>query len=209
MLTRDDVLKQIEDDFDLLAGILVKYGAKDRIKGKDQGNPLGTEFTSDGNILYALIRYFIPQSVLEIGTHLGGSATHMSQAMWDSGEGGLIETVDINPDGWKKIQAMHLRYIVPTVANIDLYLPELIEQGIEFDFIFEDGLHSEGQVHNIYNAMHFILKSGGYIISHDTAMDGVGTYIRNGMKKGGTDMSKVRFYQVDGTPGFSMYRYEG
>jgi hypothetical protein len=46
-------------------------------------------------------------------------------------------------------------------------------------------------------------------MSHDTAMDGVGEYIRNGMRKGGADMDKMRFYQVDGTPGFSLYRFEG
>ncbi len=204
--TLSDLFIQLEKDFDIPTGLLNTYALEDDLKGKDKGNPHGTQYTMDGLFLYALVRYLHPKNILEVGTHYGGSAAHMAVACIRNKQGAIL-TVDIMPA--QAFIPSEYKDIITTIRyNIDSYLPKLIEEKQRFDFIFEDGLHSEGQVHNIYKCVPQILNEGRYIVSHDTAMDGVGDYIRNGMCKGGADMDAVRYYHLAGTPGFSVYRYE-
>jgi predicted O-methyltransferase YrrM len=113
-------------DFEFCESRLIKYANQDEIAGKDNGNQYGTEFTTDGNILYALIRYLQPQEVLEIGTHLGGSAMHIAAGLLDDGGGGYVETVDIDENAGSGIHAFYNSVLTQVTANIDLYLPELI-----------------------------------------------------------------------------------
>lgn len=200
------VLNQICKDFNWPAKALTAYSRRDKILGKDRGNPVGTHFTSDGKLLYALVRHLKPAMMLEIGTHFGGSATHIAAAMDLNGSGALY-TVDIEETSGRHIPAEYQDFVTVVHANIDHYLPQLVNQKMTFDCIFEDGAHSEGQVHNIYKYLPLIMNEGGYIISHDVAMNGVQQYIVNGMRKGGANLMSVRFYQVGDTPGVSIYQY--
>jgi predicted O-methyltransferase YrrM len=196
-------LKIIAADFGLNAAALVRYAKEDTRKGNAEGNPYGTSYGIEGKLLYALVRELKPKRILEIGTHHGGGANHLAAACLKNGFGEVV-TVDINPAAGQHIEDAHKEIVAVVHENIDYYLPTISEP---FDFIFEDGEHAEGQVHNIYNHLPTILNPGGYIISHDIAMDGVGDFIRNGMRKGGVNLEDVKVYVTAPSPcGMGIYK---
>lgn len=198
------LLRQIATDFDLDSKALIRYAREDTIKGKDKGNANGTAFTNDGKLLYALVRLLKPQHILEIGTYEGGSVTHMAAAVAKNGSGHII-TVDIWDGSGLAIPDEYLPYIEVVHENVDFFLDRFAASA--FDFIFEDGPHSEGGIHNIYGALPCILKPGSLILSHDTST-GVGDYIRRGMRKGGVNLDDVRYYEVSPV-GMSVYQFWG
>lgn len=196
-------LKQIADDFGLDGRALVRYAKEDTRKGNAEGNRYGTSYGIEGKMLYALVRELKPLRILEIGTYHGGGANHMAAACLKNGVGEVV-TVDINPSAGQHIEKKLSELVTVVHKNIDYYLPTITEP---FDFIFEDAEHAEGQVHNIYNHLPAILNHGGYILSHDIAMDGVGDFIRNGMKKGGVELKDVHTYITPPSPcGMGIYR---
>ena len=206
------VLKQIAEDFDLDGAALVKYAREDTIKGQDDGNPDGTAYTSDGKLLYALVRGLKPESVLEIGTYHGGSANHIAHAIKKNGYG-YVTTVDIWDGSGTSIATELHNFVTLIHQNVDDFIRDEKHETLDlklkpkYDFIFEDGPHSEHSVHGIYDALPFLLKPGGLILSHDTAT-GMGQYIRNGMEKGGVDLHCVKFYEIPGNPcGMSVYQF--
>lgn len=204
-------LKQIGEDFYLDGAAMVRYAREDKIAGKDQGNQYGTAYTVDGKLLYALVRELNPAHILEVGTYHGGSAVHMAQACKKNGHPGTgaITTIDIWEGAGVNIPKSLKPYIDVVTQNVDFWLDDYGLPGPFFDFIFEDGAHSEHQVHTIYQALPKILKPGGYVLSHDVST-GVGGYIRNGMVKGGVNLDDVRFYEIPGNPcGMSIYRFMG
>ena len=157
----------------------------------------------DGQILYALVRALQPDRVLELGTHLGGSATHIAQALMDNGSGSLI-CVDINPLAGSEIpEALQALRVEIIIADIDEYIRRPDVGG--FDFIFEDGGHSEFQVHTIYERLDKLLAPGGVIVSHDAAVEGVRDFIAAGIRKGiGQDAPT---YVIDPSPlGMTVYQ---
>ena len=156
----------------------------------------------DGQFLYTLMRALRPARVLELGTHMGGSAIHIAQALADN-EHGHLTCVDINPKAGRDIPEALSPYVTIEIADIDEYIRRGDVGG--FDFIFEDGAHSEFQVHTIYERLDKLLAPGGVIVSHDAAVEGVRDFIAAGIRKGiGVE---VPVYTVDPSPlGFTVYR---
>jgi spermidine synthase len=111
--------------------------------------------------------------------------------------------VDINPLAGRDIPDNLRSYVTVTIADIDDYIRR--DDVRDFDFIFEDGAHSEFQVHTIYERLDKLLAPGGVIVSHDAAVEGVRDFIAAGIRKGiGVE---VPVYTVDPSPlGFSVYR---
>lgn len=197
-------LQQIADDFGLDASALIRYAKEDKRKGNHEGNPHGTSYGIEGQLLYALVRELKPKRILEIGTYQGGGTSHLAAACKANGVGEVV-TVDIWEGAGQHVEKEVLDIVTIVHSNIDYYLPLINEP---FDFIFEDGEHAEGQVHNIYKYLPKILNPGGYILSHDIAMDGVGDYIRNGIQKGGISLEQIKVYITHPSPcGLSMYRF--
>lgn len=196
-------LKAIAADFNLDSTALIRYAREDTIRGQDKGNLDGTAFTNDGKLLYALVRLLKPQHILEIGTYRGGSVNHLAAAVIKNG-GGHIVTVDIWQRGGEAILDEYQDIVAVVHENSDFFLERFAAPA--FDFIFEDGPHSEHSVHNIYQSLPRVLEDGSFILSHDTDT-GMREYINNGMRKGGADMDAVRFYSVGLPVGMSVYRF--
>lgn len=196
-------LKQIASDYGLDGAAMVRYAKEDTRKGNAEGNKYGTSFGIEGKLLYALVRELKPARILEIGTYHGGGANHLAAACRKNGMGQVV-TVDIWPGAGQHIEEENRKFVTVIHENIDFYLPKITPR---FDFIFEDAEHAEGQVHNIYAALPQILNRGGFILSHDISMDGVGDFIRNGMKKGGVDLADVNVYVTPPSPcGIGVYQ---
>jgi predicted O-methyltransferase YrrM len=208
----NNVLRQIAERFDLDGAALVRYAREDKRKGQDKGNENGTAYTNDGKLLYAMVRLLRPDHILEIGTYKGGGTIHLAEAVKKNGapeKMGVVLSVDIWEGSGLAIPDELMGWVEVVHQNIDFWLDEYSLPEPFFDFIFEDGPHSEHSVHNIYQALPPILKPGGFILSHDTST-GMHNYIVNGMRKGGVDLDDVLFVDLPGNPcGMSVYRFEG
>jgi predicted O-methyltransferase YrrM len=199
-----DALEAIAGQLDISASDLLTYAQEDT-------RPSGSmPYVEECQVLYALVRALKPRRVLEMGTHKGGSATHIAAALQQNYEENRTEhrpyvtCVDINPNAGSDIPPGLLgRYVLMEITDIDEYIRR---PGVShFDFIFEDGAHSEFQVHTIYERLDKLLAPGGVIVSHDAAVEGVRDFIAAGIRKGiGVD---VPVYTVDPSPlGFTVYR---
>lgn len=202
MTTFDDTLSAIGEYLhvppDILAVAADRYPFADVPFGEF---PHGGIYPSEGRLLWTLIRVQKPAAVLELGTHSGGSATIMASALKANARG-FLTAIDIDPNAGWLIPDDVRDVIRQQTADIDRWIME--DPVAAYDFVFEDGAHSEHQVHTLYLNRHKFLKPDGLILSHDALVEGVGEYVKNGIKKGAA--KNVQYYAIDGSPlGISLY----
>ena len=197
---------------------LIGYSYEDEISGWDSGYgewPVGSLWTVEGRILYALIRALQPNMVVEIGTNVGCSASHIASALKENGHGKLM-TFDIatsivippDKDGhsavYKQgqlIPAQLLPFVEVVNADGIAFLNDSIG---EVDFVFEDGAHSFEGTRDAWVAGLAVLNPGGLLISHDAAHFLVGETIRKGIAAAGV---VPNIYEVQPSDcGLAIYR---
>jgi predicted O-methyltransferase YrrM len=161
---------------DLIGG----YHADERYRKWPTGSIWGVE----GQILYALIRALKPDSVLELGTYHGCSATHILAALKANGKGTLV-CVD---NGSNAPYAPAIGHLIPDelrdiVTLIDRDVVEYVQDTTQsYDFIFEDAMHSPAQVEAIWSAaVRGLLNPGGVMVSHDAMHFLVGDDVLRGI----------------------------
>lgn len=199
----EDYHMNLPDALEAIAMQLDLSGDQLNLFARMDTQPRGSmDYREECQVLYALVRALRPDRVLEMGTHMGGSATHIAQALADNRRGHLT-CVDINPLAGRDIPENLRSYVTIEITDIDDYIRR--DDVGSFDFIFEDGAHSEFQVHTIYERLDKLLKPGGVIVSHDAAVEGVRDFITAGIFKG--IGQAVPTYVVDPSPlGFTVYR---
>lgn len=149
----------------------------------DKGEaPVGSLFSVEGRILYAIVRAMQPAFLLEMGTCVGASTVHLAAACAATGRGRII-SVDSKvqlSQGWKVGQ------LIP--AGLGSAVSLVTSEGVGFiktqkraDFVFEDMMHSTPEVHAVWREAIRILTPGGVIISHDAAHFIVGHEVRDGI----------------------------
>ena len=199
-----ECLEQVARWYGISAGELIAYAAEDTLLGGVEGNPYGTSYAVDGHLLYALVRYTKPLRILEIGTDHGGSAKHMAAACKRNGKG-HIWTIDIDPATGEGLSGEDRQWITQITADAALWI--LQAQYAPFNFIFEDGPHSEFICHVVYKHLPTLLTLGGFILSHDVST-WVGTAILSGIEKGGVHREHLHTVTPEPSPlGFSIYRF--
>ena len=168
LLNNEAAAQAWEDDSKTLSALL---GGDDRWGGVNPG---------DRRAIYTLIMTAKPQSILEIGTHIGASTLHLAKALERSGSKGHITTVDIldvNKDNgpWLDLGMTHrpfdylkklkLENTVSFVTQKSTAFMETCDQ--TFDFIFLDGDHNADTVYKEISAALEKLNKGGMILLHD------------------------------------------
>ena len=135
----------------------------------------------DRRALWYLIRRLAPQSVLEIGTHVGGSTVHIAMALKSCGVPARFVTVDrhdVNDAGerhWMRYGvAMSPKDMLARLDCADsveftsaMSLDYLAGREEEFDFIFLDGSHRADVVYREIPLALKALQPGGHILLHD------------------------------------------
>jgi predicted O-methyltransferase YrrM len=131
----------------------------------------------DRRALYMLVKHLAPHSVLEVGTHVGASTTHIALAIKDTG--GHLDSVDIVD--------VNDRTNAPWVTGESRYSPaEMIERlGCDvtfhaqnsldylencqrkYDLVFLDDLHASVHVYRELPLALQRLNHGGYVILHN------------------------------------------
>jgi predicted O-methyltransferase YrrM len=132
-----------------------------------------------GRWLYDLVVQRKPERILEVGLAWGGSAIHLSAGQRDNG-GGLHIAIDpLQNTVWSGIGASEIRRLGLgdrpdgqdgfrlVERRSDALMPELLEKGEKFQFIFIDGDHS---FHAVFVDLYFaekLLDVGGLLILDD------------------------------------------
>jgi predicted O-methyltransferase YrrM len=129
----------------------------------------------DRRALYHLVAHFKPQSILEIGTHVGASTIYLASA--SQRFGGSLTTADIvdvnGPSGaWRTLgmPAPPRDFIerLGLSANfITTPAAEMLLGPRRYDLIFLDGDHSARAVYREISAALGPLNPGGLILLHD------------------------------------------
>lgn len=144
-------------------------------------NKGGAVNPGDRRAIWYLIRRLEPKSVLEIGTHVGGSTIHIAMALKACGPSASLVTVDqydVNDDAesqWiRHGVAMSPKDMLARLDCIDsveftsaMSLDYLSGRNEEFDFIFLDGSHSADVVYREIPLALKALRPGGHVLLHD------------------------------------------
>lgn len=175
----------------------------------DDGFPSGSLWRVEGQFLYSLIRALKPQSVLELGTWHGASATHILQGLHDNGRGGLdcadnraygdIVIGGMIPDGLRSHMTLH-------ATSLESMINSAFDMEVTYDFIFEDAMHTVEQVEYVWGMAMGLLNPGGVIISHDALHPIAGPVIREGIARAGygNEVEMVLIEPAD--CGFAVWR---
>lgn len=190
----EDALRQIAQDTKLDAVELASYAAEDDETGWDFGQgewPVGSLFAAEGRILYALVRAYRPETVVEFGSLFGCSSKHILGALIKNKHGKLI-SVDPAPqtlmDRFKPAELK--RWEIVRAKGEDAPLP------LSADIVFEDAAH--GAVGTEAMIKLGVSLNPAIILSHDAEHFLVGAAVREGFARGvGIDRPKTVL--VDGT----------
>jgi predicted O-methyltransferase YrrM len=169
LFRNDNTAAAWEADHALIKGV---FGHDNRPGGVNPG---------DRRAVYYLIHSLKPESVLEVGTHIGASTIYIARALKSGGSRGKVTTVDIldvnDPaEGpWKgaglKMAPRDFARQADCLDAIEFVrsgsINYLREAERKFDFIFLDGDHRAHTVYDEMAAALNILKPGGLILLHD------------------------------------------
>lgn len=155
-------------------GELVRYANEDQLGGYHWDGrlakwPMGSLFAEEGQVLYALIRKYKPQRIVEIGTLRGCSTAHMAMALSVNGGGGQIHTVDVNSSAGDLFPKHLAEYVTQHIGDGLAWLAGQEDESI--DFLFEDSSHGEDMCASIAALCKTKLKPGGILVMHDAAHD--------------------------------------
>lgn len=151
--------------------------------------PSGSVWESEGQMLYALVRYLKPEHVVEIGCLYGCSTTHIASALLKNGSG-WVTSVDNGANGQRgELIPLDKREVIKLVnGDGGDYLEGLADNSV--DFIFEDAGHGEEDVYRFTVLAMRKLKPGGLLINHDAMHDLA--YYGDGNKVPADDGQKIR-----------------
>jgi predicted O-methyltransferase YrrM len=104
-----------------------------------------------GQLLFRLVNYFQPKTILELGTSLGVTTCYLSAA--NSGSNvitieGCPETAAIAQENWSRLG---YKNILSQVGNFDELLPETLKNIQTLDFVFLDGNHRKQPTLDYFN----------------------------------------------------------
>jgi hypothetical protein len=170
-----DLLYQLAVENGLDALELVKYVDEDQLGGYHWNAALskwnvGSVFESEGQMLYALVRYLKPQTIVEIGSFHGCSTAHMALALKANGKGKIVAVDDVRNGAFHDQYPEELKSLVEMVVSEGSAYLATVPPG-SIDFVFEDSSHSEEDTYQISKAALQALIPGGFLINHDAMHD--------------------------------------
>jgi predicted O-methyltransferase YrrM len=126
--------------------------------------------------LYSVVTEHGCRSAVEIGMACGTSSLAISQALEDNGGGSLVsidpfQTQSYDGQGLAALRAANLATGHRLIEEPDYAgLPRLLEEGFRCDFVLVDGWHSFDHTFTNFFYADLLLKDGGILMVHDTAM---------------------------------------
>lgn len=162
---------------------LATYANEDPHDGWDENRgswPVGSIWTVEGRVLYAIVRALGLTNAVELGTRYGCSATHIAEALKANGAGKLT-TIDLYVHGPTELR-------IP--PHLDEYVEHITGEAVSYlamrdepiDLIFEDLDHSAQTVAAVAGIARQKLAPGGVLVVHDAMHFNVGKDVRRGLE---------------------------
>lgn len=169
MTTLNDALRQIAAFGSLDADALIAYAAEDTHGGRGDFPQSDTMCITraEGQIIYALVRALQPASVVEVGSFIGVSSTHLLAALDANGAGDLT-SIDVEAQPMVIPDALLPRW---SLAQMDAR--EYVWQPV--DFVMEDGDHTRDLTAKVLR--NAIRHGARCVVSHDAHNASVGTEV--------------------------------
>ena len=174
----DAALGLLADHFGLEAEALRAYAAEDTVGGYGRGDttgsnprwPGGSVWEGEGKALYALARALKPQTIVEVGSLVGCSASHLALACQRNGSG-TVYAVDPAAD-FSRVTPDLLPYIQLVKQDVFLWTPP--EQ---IGLVFEDGAHTPGFTQSVLERLRPHLAANAAVLCHDACQARHGRHI--------------------------------
>lgn len=201
-MSLEQALQQIAEQLGLSAEALIVYANSDDIGGWDQGVsgwtggvatwPIGSIWSVEGQVLYALVRALDVQVAAELGTLAGCSASHIAQAMLDKSSG---ELVCVDPDRVAGYLLLYDRAQVVTFAHEHSTTWLESQPANSLDLLFTDTPKNAAVTEAEIEQAVRLLRPGGVMVIHDAVHFLAGAEIQAGI-------------QVSGLEGWQTYRID-
>lgn len=104
-----------------------------------------------GSLLYRMVKYFNPDTILELGTSLGVSTMFMAKAANNKTLTTIEGCANISELAQRNFDKLNLNNINLKIGNFDSILPDVLKDFNTLDFIFIDGNHKEKATINYFN----------------------------------------------------------
>jgi predicted O-methyltransferase YrrM len=95
-----------------------------------------------GRLLFRLVEYFRPQTIIELGTSVGISTLYMAMANPDANVYTLEGCATKSEQAATNFNVLKVSNIEQHIGRFDLVLPDLVKQLGKLDFAFIDGNHT-------------------------------------------------------------------
>lgn len=125
-----------------------------------------------GRLLFGLVRELRPRRVLELGTNLGVSASHLAAGLALAADGGRLWSIE-GDAGLAALADGHLRDLGLSgatdviVGRFDDVLPEVLAAHGPFDMVFVDGHHEEAATLRYWTIIREHLRPGAAVLFDD------------------------------------------
>ena len=95
-----------------------------------------------GMVLFRLVEYFKPQTIIELGTSVGISTLYLAMAKQDAKVITLEGCTTKSEQAAANFSAMKLENIIQHIGRFDIVLPQVINETPQADLVFIDGNHT-------------------------------------------------------------------
>jgi predicted O-methyltransferase YrrM len=171
----EQALTQIAADTGLDANLLLRFAQEDTVGGYGAENgapqwPGGSVWDVEGRALYAIVRALKPKTIVEVGSMVGCSTSHLALACKKNGRGDVY-AVDPAADFSRVDPTLrkHIRQIREDVFQWDP--PQKV------DLLFEDGTHEPGFTAGVMEKLRSRLRRGAIAVCHDYFQKHHGSYV--------------------------------
>lgn len=95
-----------------------------------------------GRLLFRLVEFFKPRTIIELGTSVGISSLYMSTAFPEASMFTIEGCTAKSEQAAVNFEALKVTNILQHIGRFDIVLPDIIKQAGKVDFAFIDGNHT-------------------------------------------------------------------
>ncbi len=120
-----------------------------------------------GQLLHRMVKHYQPQTILELGTSLGITASYLSLAKNDAEIITMEGATEIAATANENFKRLHLQNIKLVEGNFDYTLSAVIYSQPKFDFVFIDGNHRQEPTEKYFQMLLPKLQNDSILVFDD------------------------------------------